>query len=175
MNNEAIVNCFIEIINNERYYGELGEPLPFSFRVRENFYKYKKNDPKFFLQQIFRKINDILYKKENIIDENSPIFDKYPIFLMRIFKKELEENLYDLEIHEERIKLEVGEIIMDQLFSEVIEILEHVNLNRKNPELYQYKSIFACYNIPKLSFQMNNYNNIDDEFKVYDGNELINI
>ena len=175
MNNGVIVDCITELINNERYYGKLGEPLPFSFRSRENAFKYKKDDPKYFLQQIFRKINDILYKKENIIDENSPIFDKYPIFLMRIFKKELEENLYDLEIHEERIKLDVGEIIMDQLFSEVIEILEHVNLNRKNPELYQYKSIFACYNIPKLSFQMNNYNNIDDEFKGFDGNELINI
>ena len=169
MNNGVIVDCITELINNERYYGKLGEPLPFSFRSRENAFKYKKDDPKYFLQQIFRKINDILYKKENIIDENSPIFDKYPVFLMRIFRKELEPNLYDLEIHEEQLKLDVGEIILDQLYSEVIEILEHVNLSRKKPELYQHKSIFACHNIPKLSFQVNNYNINNEE------NELSNI
>ena len=175
MNNEAIVDCITEIINNERFYGKLGEPLPFSSRNRENSFKYKKDDPKYFLHQIFRKINDILYKKENIIDENSPIFDKYPVFLMRIFKKELEPNLYDLEIHEEQLKLDACEIIMDQLFSEVIEILEHVSLSRKKPELYQNKSIFACHNIPKLSFQMNNYNGNNDEIKECDENDLINI
>ena len=34
-----------------------------------------------------------------------------------------------------------------------MEILEHIALSRKKPELYQDKSIFACEEIPKLVFQ----------------------
>ena len=54
-------------------------------------------------------------------------------------------------------------IIFDQLINEVIEILEHVQLNRKKPELYQNKSIYACDEIPRLSFQMISNNTENEE------------
>ena len=58
-----------------------------------------------------------------------------------------------MEIIETQSKLEVTELILDQLYNEVIEILEHIQLSRKRPDLYQEKSIYACEDIPKLSFQ----------------------
>ena len=58
-----------------------------------------------------------------------------------------------MEIVETQSKLEVTELILDQLYNEVIEILEHVHLSRKRADLYQEKSIYACEDIPKLSFQ----------------------
>ena len=42
---------------------------------------------------------------------------------------------------------------MNQLLNEVIEILEHIQYSRKEPEKYNNKSIFSCNNIPLLSFQ----------------------
>ena len=75
---------------------------------------------------------------------------------MNIFKKEMEnENIWnELEIQEEQVKSLASNIIFDQLINEIIEILEHVQLNRKKPELYQNKSIYACDEIPRLGFQM---------------------
>ena len=67
--------------------------------------------------------------------------------------KENEEQWEDMEIVETQSKLEVTEIILDQLYNELIEILEHVQFSRKRPDLYQEKSIYACEDIPKLSFQ----------------------
>ena len=54
-----------------------------------------------------------------------------------------------------------------------MEILEHIALSRKRPELYQNKSIFVCEEIPKLSFQQNTTENKG----MYNGeeNDLINI
>jgi hypothetical protein len=51
-------------------------------------------------------------------------------------------------------------MVLEQLLNEVVEILEHVHLSRKRPNLYQYKSIYACEDIPRLSFQ--NYNTEND-------------
>ena len=76
---------------------------------------------------------------------------------MNILKKDLQENecqWEDIEIVETQSKLEVTELILDQLNNEIIEILEHVQLSRKRPDLYQDKSIYACEDIPKLSFQL---------------------
>ena len=76
--------------------------------------------------------------------------------IIKCFKKDLEENecqWEDMEIVETQSKLEVTELILDQLYNEVIEILEHVHLSRKRSDLYQEKSIYACEDIPKLSFQ----------------------
>ena len=56
-------------------------------------------------------------------------------------------------MEETQLKVESTEMILDQLYYEVIEILEHIQFNRASPELYQYKSIYACEEIPKLSFQ----------------------
>jgi len=47
-------------------------------------------------------------------------------------------------------------MVLEQLLNEVVEIFEHVNLNRRQPKLYQYKSIYGCEDIPRLSFQLGN-------------------
>lgn len=44
-------------------------------------------------------------------------------------------------------------MVLEQLLNEVVEILEHVQLSRRKPQLYQNKSIYACEDIPRLSFQ----------------------
>ena len=162
--NECIIDATIEILNKERAYGEQGEPFPFSKKAKEICYKYKKDDPKPLMKHVYKEIKKMLFGKGNIIKENSPIFDKNDPFLMNIFKKEMEgEDIWsDLEIQEEQVKSIASSIIFEQLINEVIEILEHVQLNRKRPELYQEKSIYACDDIPRLSFQMISTNTEND-------------
>ena len=162
--NECIVDATIEILNKERAYGEQGEPFPFSKRGKELCFKYNKDDPKPLMRHVYKEIRRMLFGKGNIIKENSPIFDKNDPFLMNIFKKEMEgEDIWsDLEIQEEQVKSIASSIIFEQLINEVIEILEHVQLNRKRPELYQDKSIYACDDIPRLSFQMISSNTEND-------------
>ena len=162
--NECIVDATIEILNKERAYGEQGEPFPFSKRAKEICFKYKKDDPKPLMKHVYKEIKRILFGKDNIIKENSPIFDKNDPFLMNIFKKEMEgQDIWsELEIQEEQVKSIASSIIFEQLINEVIEILEHVQLNRKRPELYQDKSIYACDDIPRLSFQMISTNTEND-------------
>ena len=163
--NRCIVDATIEIINKERPYGESGEPFPFSKREREINFKYNRNDPKPLMRHVYKSLKEMLFGKGNVIKENSPIFDKNDPFLMNIFKKEMgNENIWnELEIQEEQVKSLASSIIFDQLVNEVIEILEHVQLNRKKPELYQNKSIYACDEIPRLSFQMISNNTDNDE------------
>jgi hypothetical protein len=71
----------------------------------------------------------------------------------------------NFELEETQIKLELSEMVLEQLLNEVVEILEHVQLSRRRPNLYQYKSIYACEDIPRLSFQQynteNDYDNIN--------------
>ena len=162
--NECIVDATIEILNKERAYGEQGEPFPFSKRGKELCFKYNKDDPKPLMRHVYKEIRRMLFGKGNIIKENSPIFDKNDPFLMNIFKKEMEgEDIWsELEIQEEQVKSIASSIIFEQLINEVIEILEHVQLNRKRPELYQDKSIYACDDIPRLSFQMISTNTEND-------------
>jgi len=45
-------------------------------------------------------------------------------------------------------------MVLEQLLNEIVEIFEHVHLSRKRPQLYQNKSIYACEDIPRLSFQI---------------------
>jgi hypothetical protein len=162
--NECIIDATIEILNKERAYGQQGEPFPFSKRGKELCYKYNRDDPKPLMKHVYKEIKRMLFGKGNIIKENSPIFDKNDPFLMNIFKKEMEgEDIWsDLEIQEEQVKSIASSIIFEQLINEVIEILEHVQLNRKRPELYQDKSIYACDDIPRLSFQMISTNTEND-------------
>ena len=108
------------------------------------------------MRHVYKSLKEMIFGKGNVIKENSPIFDKNDPFLMNIFKKEMgNENIWnELEIQEEQVKSITSHQIFSQLINEVIEILEHVQINRKNPEIYQNKSIFACEEIPRLSFQM---------------------
>ena len=64
-------------------------------------------------------------------------------------------------MEETQLKVEVTEMIMDQLYNEIIEILEHVQYSRKRPDLYQNKSIYACEDIPKLFFQVTTTENLE--------------
>ena len=57
-------------------------------------------------------------------------------------------------MEETQLKVDNMEQIMEQLYNEVIEILEHIQYSRQKPELYQNKSIYACEEIPKLDFQV---------------------
>ena len=82
--------------------------------------------------------------------------------------EENEEQWEDMEIVETQSKLEVTELILDQLYNEIIEILEHVQLSRKKPELYQNKSIYACDEIPKLDFQLTTTN---EDVNLGEGND----
>lgn len=67
-----------------------------------------------------------------------------------------------LDVEETQVKIELSELVIEQLLNEVVEILEHVTLSRKHPELYQNKSIYGCEDIPRLPFQGNHYN-LNDE------------
>ena len=154
--NLNIVDTAIEIINKERIYGEIGEPFSFySMRNREIAFKYDKNDPKKLVDFVYKSLmeyinNPIFLIKDSVINANEKR-------IINCFKKDLKENegqWEDIEIVETQSKLEVTELILDQLNNEVIEILEHVQLSRKRSDLYQDKSIYACEDIPKLSFQM---------------------
>ena len=84
--------------------------------------------------------------------------------LVEIIRNELDEGDYlwkNLEMEETQLKVEVSDNIMDQLYNEVIEILEHIQLNRNKSELYWNKSIYACEDMPKLSFQQTTTENIE--------------
>ena len=151
---ECIIDTAIELINNERLYGEMGEPFPFSFRKKEIVFKYEKNDSRKLIKYIYNSLNGFIKNPIFLIKDDVINFNDEKV--INCYKKDLEKNEYqwkDLEITETQSKLEVSEIIMNQLFIEVIEILEHVQLNRTKPELYQYKSIFACEFIPTLRHQ----------------------
>jgi len=61
------------------------------------------------------------------------------------------------------VKLEISELVLEQLLNEIVEILEHVHLSRTKPDLYQHKSIYACEDIPRLSFQFEGDRDIEHE------------
>ena len=153
--NLNIIDTAIELINKERLYGEIGEPFAYnSIRNRLIGPKYNENNPqkliKFVKNNLLEYINNPIFLiKDNMVNADEKNIIKY-------FKKDLKENeeqWEDMEIVETQSKLEVTEIILDQLYNELIEILEHVQFSRKRPDLYQEKSIYACEDIPKLSFQ----------------------
>jgi hypothetical protein len=106
------------------------------------------------LKQIFfSKIGAIIENIENLnISQFSKERDiKFNENIRDDLKK---ENDFDkLDEQETAVKLMIEKIIMNQLLNEVIEILEHIQYSRKEPEKYNNKSIFSCNNIPLLSFQ----------------------
>ena len=183
MLNECIIDTAIEIIKKEKLYGEDGEPLPWSGRTRELIYKYEKNKPKKLVDYVTEKLIDILNTKIGLINSNYEYLTQEQINsekekrLIKTLKEELkerEEHWNNLEIEETQLKIEITEIINEQLYNEVMEILEHIALSRKKPELYQNKSIFVCEEIPKLSFQQNITENKGTGINGED-NDLINI
>ena len=171
--NLSVIDTAIEIINKERFYGEIGEPFSFySLRTREIGFKYNRNEPKKLIQLVYNSLMDYLNNPIFLIKDSVINADEKKI--IKCFKKDLEENecqWEDIEIIETQSKLEVTELILDQLYNEVIEILEHVQLNRKMAELYQNKSIYACEDIPKLSFQQTTTEN--DLIQEGEGREII--
>ena len=181
--NECIIDTAIEIIKNERMYGEDGEPLPWGGRTRELIYKYEKNNPKKLVDYVTEKLIDIINTKIGLINNNYEYLTQEQLNsekekrLIKTLKEELKEqesHWNNLEIEETQLKIEITEIINEQLYNEVMEILEHISLSRKKPELYQSKSIFVCEEIPKLSFQQNTTENKGIGYNGEE-NDLINI
>ena len=162
MLNECVLETALELIEKERYYGESGNPLKWSNRTRDIKFKYEKCDAKKFADIICKNILIIVHNRIGLINDNYSYLNQDEINyerekrLMDIIKSDLKKNDYqwkNLEMEETQLKVESTEIILDQLYNEVIEILEHIQYNRISPELYQNKSIYACEEIPKLSFQ----------------------
>ena len=171
--NLSIIDTSIELINKERYYGDIGEPFSLnSIRNRELGFKYNRNEPKKLVNLIYRSLMEYINNPIFLIKDSVINADEKKI--IKCFKKELEENegqWEDMEIVETQSKLEVTEVILDQLYNEIIEILEHVQLSRKRADLYQEKSIYACEDIPKLSFQQTTTEN--EYIQEVDGRDLI--
>ena len=80
-------------------------------------------------------------------------------------------------MEETQLKVDNTEQIMEQLYNEVIEILEHIQYSRTKPELYQNKSIYACEEIPKLDFQITTTEdaNLGEGIENINNNDKINI
>ena len=183
MLNECIIDTAIEVIKKERKYGEDGVPLSWGGRTRELLFKYEKDKPKQLVDYVTGQLVYMINIKIGLINTNYEYLTQEQLNiekekrLIRTLKDELkeqEEHWNNLEIEETQLKIEITEIINEQLYNEVMEILEHIALSRKKPELYQYKSIFVCEEIPKLSFQQNTTDNKGSGFNAEE-NDLINI
>lgn len=161
--NDCLVDASNELLENERYYNGITEPLPWSNRTRQLKFKYNSSDysKNQFKNKIKSQLNQCLNTKMGMIAENHDIDnelllkEKEKRLINTITKDilDIEEEWRNYDIEETSIKLELTDLVLDQLFNEIVEILEHVNLSRRNPELYQNKSIYACDDIPKLAFQ----------------------
>ena len=174
--NECVIDAANELIEKERKYGKIGEPIKWSVRNREIEYKYNKdtNSKKNFKHKILKNLNKMLNYKMALIAENYDYMDSDQLTndrdtkFYKSMRKELKEDdeewkCFDTE--ETQIKLVLSKVIMDQLLNEVVEILEHVFYSRKEPSKYQSKSIYACEDIPRLFFQNtteNNYSDLND-------------
>jgi len=176
--NDCIIETAIEIINKERYYGKNGEPLQWSSRMHELAFKYKKNDPKKLADFVCGKLNFFIRRKVGLISDNYDEMSMDQINmekdkrLTEIIKRDFDENEYqwnNLEMEETQLKVDNMEQIMEQLYNEVIEILEHIQYSRTKPELYQNKSIYACDEIPKLDFQLTTTN---EDVNLGEGNDI---
>ena len=162
MLNDCLIDTTIELINKERLYGENGDPLEWSSRTHELVFKYNKNDAKLFAKNICKNLMKTMFTRVGLITENydylnaEQINDRRDKKLIDNIKNELDEDEYqwrNLEMEETQLKVEIAELIMEQLYNENIEILEHIQYSRNRPDLYLNKSIYACEEIPKLSFQ----------------------
>ena len=174
MLNDCLVDTTIELINKERLYGENGDPLEWSSRTHELVFRYNKSDAKLFAKNICKSLLKTMLTRVGLITENydylnaEQINDRRDKKLIDNIKNELDEDEYqwrNLEMEETQLKVEIAELIMEQLYNENIEILEHIQYSRNRPDLYLNKSIYACEEIPKLSFQQTTTENNakDDE------------
>ena len=162
MLNDCIIDTAIELIYKERLYGKNGNPFKWSTRNHELAFKFNENEPKIFAIYICKRIWRLLRNKIGLINENYDYMSLDQINmekdrrLIKVIQKDLNDNEYlwnNLELEETQLKVEATESILEQLYNEIIEILEHIQFSRLRPELYQNKSIYACEEIPKLSFQ----------------------
>ena len=182
--NKCLIDCAIELINCERKYGENGNPLIWSSRTRELKFKYPEKDPSKLANFVSKNIFKFLRQKNGLICdnyENLPgeiISTEREKRLINTIKNELEEGDYlwrNLEMEETQLKVEVSDCIAEQLYNEVIEILEHIQLSRIRGELYNYHSIYACDEMPKLGFQQTTTTeNADNDDNNNDSNILFN-
>ena len=179
MLNNCLIDATIELINKERKYGDAGEPLPWSNRTRDIAFKYDKNNPHKLACYIEQQLTLLLNEKMGLINDNYDYLypeqvnierDKKLIENIKHELKEDESQWSNLEIQETQLKLEVTDMILEQCYNEVVEILEHIQFSRKRPDLYQYKSIYACEEMPRLSFQMTTTNDGQE-----DDSDVINI
>lgn len=181
--NKCIFDTANEIIEKYRMYGIIGEPLPWSIRTRNMRFKFKNDNYSLnlFKNLIIKELKKDLDVKMGLIAENYEYLDMEQLNqdrdkkFMESISSELKDNedYYQIfETQETYVKLSLSRIIMDQLLNEIVEILEHVQYSRKEPDKYQSKSIYACEDIPRLSFQPptmeNNYSGN------YEGEESIN-
>ena len=142
--NESIIDAASELIENERFYNKYGKPLFWSNEQRLLCFKYNKKDPYKLAKYITNSLIKIFFKKYN---------DKNDISMFKEEFEKKEEFGKNLELCETYVKLEISESVFDQIVSEVIEILYHIELNRKNPKLYQFKSIYSSIDLPILECQ----------------------
>ena len=181
MLNDCLIDTTIELINKERLYGENGDPLEWSSRTHELIFRYNKSDAKLFARNICKNLIKTMFTRVGLITENydylnaEQINDKRDKRLIDNIKNELDEDEYqwrNLEMEETQLKVEIAELIMEQLYNENIEILEHIQYSRNRPDLYLNKSIYACEEIPKLSFQQTTTENA---VKDKDENDEVNM
>lgn len=162
--NKCVVDSVNEIISKERYYSNVTEPLPWSNRTKILRFKYNNSEfsKKQFKNKIISELDECNNMKMGLINENFPDMDNEILInerekrLSRAISKDvnsLEDCFSNYDIEETSVKIQLSELVLDQLLNEIVEIMEHISLNRTNPALYQGKSIYACDDIPKLSFQ----------------------
>lgn len=151
--------------------------------MRDIQFKYDKGHPHKLAVFIERKLNEMLNDKIGMLNDNYEYLSPEQVNVEREGKlietirnelKESEGQWSNLEIQETQIKLEITDMILDQLYNEVVEILEHIQFNRKRPDLYQFKSIYACEEIPRLSFQVTTTGE-ENENENEDDNDIINM
>ena len=179
--NECIIDTTIELINKERINFIKSEPLIWSKEKKEEISQYdKRTDPKKFSLFICKSLMHLLNIKLGLISDKYSLINKGKINaenenkINNIMKEEIvenEKNWQNLEIEETRAKLEVADYIFEMILRENVEILEHVENNRKRPDLYQYMSIYACPSMPRLEFQKTENNDSFDDCE----NDLINL
>jgi hypothetical protein len=155
-----------------RHYKGIPEPLIWSNRTKT--LKFKYNNSSYSKQVFTKKITQELEKcmntkmgmiSENYDYDNEVLINEREKRMIKVILgeiNELENTWSNYDIEETAIKLELTELVLDQLLNEVVEIMEHVNLSREKPFLYQNKSIYACDDIPKLSFQQTTENDMMD-------------
>ena len=154
--------------------------------MREIRFKYEKNNPYKLADHVCKNLYEFIKQKVGLISDNYDFIPSEEINserekrLVRIIRNELDEGDYlwkNLEMEETQLKVEVTDNIMDQLYNEIIEILEHIQLNRNKSELYNHKSIYACEDMPKLSFQQTTteYIDLDDNEEENDITNTANV